>query len=109
MITKNLQSIRDPSRFDDFLVEIDTYDFDILCICETWRGDDSESWTTTSGHRLFFSGGSTHCGVGIGIGRKLALEMSHVRFHVFSDRVCALHATMFNVKFQFFSVYFPTS
>ena len=109
MITKNLQSIRDPSRFDDFLVEIDTCEFDILCICETWRGDDSESWTTTSGHRLFFSGGSTHCGVGIGIGRKLALEMSHVHFQAFSDRVCALHATMFNVKFQIFSVYFPTS
>ena len=48
-------------------------------------------------------------GVGIGIGRKLALEMSHVHFHAFSERVCTLHATIFNVKFQFFSVYFPTS
>ena len=109
VITKNVQSIREPSRFDDFLAEIDTCDFDILCICETWRGDDSESWTTTMGHKLFFSGGSTHCGVGIGIGRKLALEISHVHFHAFSERVCALHVTIFNVKFQIFSVYFPTS
>ena len=52
---------------------------------------------------------STQSIKGIGIGRKLALEMSHVHFHVFSERVCALHATIFNVKFQFFSVYFPTS
>ena len=66
------------------------------------RGDDSELWTTTMGHKLFFSGGSTHCGVGIGIGRKLALEISHVHFHVFSERVCALHVTFFNVKFQIF-------
>ena len=109
VITKNVQSIRDPSRFDDFLAEIDTCDFDILCICETWRGDDSELWTTTMGRKLFFSGGSTHCGVGIGIGRKLALEISHVHFHVFSEKVCALHVTIFNVKFQIFSVYFPTS
>ena len=29
VITKNVQSIREPSRFDDFLVEIDTCDFDI--------------------------------------------------------------------------------
>ena len=57
VIAKNVQSIRDPSRFDDFLAEIDTCDFDILCISETWRGDDSESWTTTLGHKLFFSGG----------------------------------------------------
>ena len=35
--------------------------------------------------------------------------MSHVHFHVFSARVCALHATIFNVKFQFFFVYFPTT
>ena len=42
VITKNVQSIQDPSRFDDFLAEIDTCDFDILCICETWRGDDSD-------------------------------------------------------------------
>ena len=88
-------------------------DFDILYIYEKWRGDNSEPWTTTSGHKLFFSGGSTHCGVGIGIGRKrkFALEMSHVHFHIFSDSVCALHATIFNVKFQFFgyTVYFPTS
>ncbi len=88
VITKNAQSIREPSRFDDFLVEIDTCDFDILCICKTWRGDDSESWTwtTTSGHKLFFSGCSTHCGVGIGIGRKLALEMSHVHLWFTSER-----------------------
>ena len=85
-----------------FLHRADTCDCDILCICETWRGDDSESWTTTLGHKLFLSGGSTHCGVGIGIGRKLALEMSHVHFHVFSE-------TIFNVKFKTFSVYFPTS
>lgn len=51
--------------------------------------------------KLLFSSGSTHCGVGIGIGRSLALEMSYVRFHIFSDTVCALHAPMCNVKFHF--------
>ena len=62
------------------------------------------------GHKLLFSGGSARCGVGTGIGRKLALEVSHVHFHVFSGRVCALHTTLFNVKFQFFlDTYFPTS
>ena len=30
VIAKNVQSIRDPSWFDDFLAEIDTCDFDIL-------------------------------------------------------------------------------
>ena len=77
-----MQSVRDPSPFDDFLPEIDACAFDILCICETWRGDDFESWTTALGHEWFSSGGSTNCGVGTGIGRKLALEVSHVHFHV---------------------------
>ena len=104
VITKKVQCIRDPSRFDDFLAGIDTCDFnfDTLCICETWRGDDSESWTTTLGHKLFISKSSTHCGVGIGIGRRFAFEMFHVHFQNYSDRVCALHAPIFNVKFQFF-------
>ena len=109
VITKKMQCIRDPSRFDDFLAGIDTCDFnfDTICICETWRGDDSESWTTTLGHKLFISRSSTHCGVGIGIGRKFAFEMFHVHFQNYSDRVCALYAPIFfspifNVKFQFF-------
>ena len=45
----------------------------------------------------------------LALGESLLLEMSHVHFHAFSERVCALHVTIFNVKFQFFSVYFPTS
>ena len=104
-----MQCIRDASRFDDFLAGIDTCDFnfDTLCICETWRGDDCESWTPTLGHKLFISRSSTHRGVGIGIGRKFAFEMSHVHFQNYSDSVCALHAPIFNVKFQFFSVHFP--
>ena len=82
VITKKMACSRDPSRFDDFLAGINTCDFnlDTLCICETWRGDDSESWTATLGHKLFISRSSTHCGVGIGIGRKFAFEMFHVHF-----------------------------
>ena len=37
---------------------------------------------TALGHEWFSSGGSANCGVGTGIGRKLALEVSHVHFHV---------------------------
>ena len=98
-------SNRTPIPVDDFLHGIDACAFDLLCICETWRGDNSESWTTTLDHKLLFSGGSTHCGVGTGIGRTFALEVSHVHSHVFSGQICALHAAIFNVKLHFFCVY----
>ena len=92
-----------PIPFWRFLVEIDTFDFDIFCICETWRGDDDlKLWTTTLGHTTVFSGGSTHWGVTTSIGRESALEMFHVHFHGFSDRVCAPHAAISNMKNQFF-------
>ena len=45
----------------------------------------------------------------LALGEKLAMEMYHVHLHVFSNRVCAPHATIFNVNSYFFSVYFPAS
>lgn len=44
-----------PILFNDFLAAIHT-----CGICETWRGDDSELWAITLGHKLFFSGNCTH-------------------------------------------------
>ena len=42
VITKKICTKRDPSCFDNFLAGIDTCDLDVLCICDTWRGDDFE-------------------------------------------------------------------
>ena len=48
VLAKNVQSIRTTSRFEDFLVEIDTADFDILFLCETWREESEETCHSTA-------------------------------------------------------------
>ena len=65
VIVKNLQSIRCESRWEDFIAELDQCDFDLLLICETWRGERDESFITERGHHIYLSGGAHHQGVGI--------------------------------------------
>ena len=54
-------------------------------------------------------GGSTHAGVGICVGRKLAPDIADASFHCYSERVCALHFSMGHVKYRVFACYFPTT
>ena len=70
VVTKNLQSIRNQTRFEDFMTELDGSDFDLLLLCETWGMEREEFFKTCGGNQLFLSGGSTHAGVGICVGRK---------------------------------------
>ena len=48
VVTKSLQSIRDHDRFIDFLAELDRFDFDfdLLCLSETWRSEREEIFET---------------------------------------------------------------
>ena len=50
VIVKNLQSIRYESRWEDFIAELDQCDFDLLLICETWRGERDDSFITERGN-----------------------------------------------------------
>ena len=97
VISKNLQSIKSIDRFHDFLAEVDKYQFDLLLVAETWRGEREEHFFTANGHGFFLSGGSAgRHGVGIVVGRSLYTRMSNVVFHAYSDRLCSslflLHA-----------------
>ena len=110
VVSKNLQSIKSSDRFHDFVAEVDRYQFDLLLVAETWRGEPEENFLTADGHRLFLSGGSVgRHGVGIVVKRSLYAQMSNVVFHAYSDRLCSLHFTLDRVPFQIFSCYMPTS
>ena len=110
VVGKNLQSIQAKERFDDFMVELDTFEFDLLLLSETWRGDREEHFTTAGGHKVFFSGVSPgRRGVGICISRKLLNKIDGVLFFCYSDRVRALHFTFGTIRFQVFSCYMPTT
>ena len=60
VVAKNLQSIRSESRWQDFVAELNTCHFDLLLICETWRGEKDESFITEKGHHIYLSGGANH-------------------------------------------------
>ena len=109
VIVKNLQSIRCESRWEDFIAELDQCDFDLLLICETWRGERDESFITERGHHIYLSGGANHQGVGICTSAHFASQISHMSFHAYSNRICSLHFCMAFRRFRVFSCYFPTA
>ena len=101
-ITKNVQSIRDPSRFEDFLVELNHVEYDFLLLSETWRGEPEEVLTSPHGDMLYLSGGSCSKGVGICVSKRMQQLMSNISFHAISPRICML-------VFRFvLACYFPT-
>ena len=109
VLTKNLQSIRDECRFQDFVAELDICDFDVCLCCETWRVELQDCIVTPSGCHIFLAGGDERKGVGIAVSKRLMRQMSEVTFHAYSSRICLLQFSVGNSKFSFISCYFPTS
>ena len=110
VMAKKLQSIRSENKFQDFIAELDTCDFDILLASETWRDKREEVILSAAGHKVFLSGGSCcRNGVGIGVSRKLLDQISGLTFFAISDRICCLHFMKSQYNFRIFSCYMPTS
>ena len=57
VMTKNLKSIRDECRFQDFDVELDTCDFDLCLAFETWMVELQDCIATASGCHIFLLAG----------------------------------------------------
>ena len=109
VLTKNLQSVRDQSRWEDLLVEFEVCDCDVGFFTGTWRSKRRECFEMSSGRRVFLSGGGSRQGVGIGISARLWRLIDDVSFHAYSSRVCLLNFSICALKFSMLSVYFPTS
>ena len=65
LVTKNLQSVPADDRWNDFVSELEAFDYDIVFCTETWREEREEHCLTPSGHHIYLSGGDGHRGVGI--------------------------------------------
>ena len=110
VFSKNLQSIRQQHRFDDFVCELDALDFEIGCITETWRRDFEETLQTPHGNKIFMSScGANSRGVGICLHKQFLQNVQEVSFHACSDRVCCLRCTWNMKRLHIYSVYFPTA
>ena len=109
VLTKNLQSIRDQSRWEDLLAEFAMCDCDVVFFTETWRSERQQCFEMPTGGRLFLSGGASRQGVGIALSSKMWRQIEDVSFHAYSSRVCLLNFSICAVKFSVLSVYFPTS
>ena len=81
MITKNLQSIRAESRFQDFCTELVASDHDLIFICETWRSAVEACFVLPSGGQKFLNGGLSHQGVGIAVSGKMMAHLPHIQSH----------------------------
>ena len=65
LVTKFLQSVRADDRWNDFVSELEAFDYDIIFCTETWREEREAHCLTPSGHHIHLSGGDGHRGVGI--------------------------------------------
>ena len=90
VITKNVQSIRTESRFEDVCTELVARDHDLIFVSETWRSDVEECFVLPSGGHTFLSGGLSHQGVGIAVSAKMMAHLSDISFHPYSPRLCLL-------------------
>ena len=109
VVTKNLQSIPDQSRWEDLLAEFEVCDCDARFFTDTWRSNWQECFEVSSRGRLFLSSGGSRQGVGIRISARLRRLIEDVSFHAYSSRVCLLNFFICALKFSMLSVYFPTS
>ena len=108
VVTKNLQSIRSESRFEDFCMELGHCEYDVCLLNETWRSNE-DTYTLPRGDCIFLSGGEGNGGVGIAVSGRLMAAITRVSFHAYSDRVCLLKFSYAGFNFHFLSCYFPTS
>ena len=109
VLTKNLQSIPDQSRWEDLLAEFEVCDCDARFFTDTWRSNRQECFEVSSKGRLFLSSGGSRQGVGIRISAGLRRLIEDVSFYAYSSRVCLLNFFICALKISMLSVYFPTS
>ena len=109
VITKNLQSIRSESRFEDFCMELGHCEYDVCLFNETWRSNEEDTYTLPRGDCIFLSGGDRNGGIGIAVSGRLMAAITRVSFHPYSNRVCLLKFSHAGSYFHFLSCYFPTS
>ena len=100
VLTKNLQSIRDECRFQDFVAELDICDFDVCLCCETWRVELQDCIVTPSGCHIFLAGGDERKGVGISSIK--TTDAANVRSHLPCIFQPDLFATAFGRQFEIF-------
>ena len=109
VISKNVQSIRDAGRFADFCAELADVHFDLVCLSETWRSEQSEVFQTLHGHCVYLNGSEHGRRVGVVVHRKNHAQLKQVIFQPYSSRVCVLQFGLGDKKFRAFSCYFPTA
>ena len=108
VVTKNVDSIRTEARFNDFLVEIVSYDFDVLFASETWRDAREGSYTAIGGNRMYLSGGLAHQ-VGVILCNTFHSQLRDISFHAYSPTICVLKCRFGMLKLELFALYFLTS
>ena len=108
VFVKSIQGIRDTSRYEDLLAEVDNADFDVMFLSESWR-EDSETFLTAKQHKKLLSGGLRSKGVGICLSRQLNHQAEDVSFHAYSSRVSSLSFNLCGRSFLMVAVYFPTT
>ena len=106
VVTKNVHSVTETLRSEDFLAELDCLEYDILFSTETWRSAREEKLTSPKGDLMFFNGGTSSRGVGICISRDFKEHLSKISI---SSRLGILRFTMAGRVFHMFACYFPTA
>ena len=108
ILTKNVQSIQKDDRLRELFVEMETTEWDILLVTETWREKSRETWTSADGH-LFCGSGGIKGSQGVAITLHQRWRTFFKCFHAINARICAMDVRIRDRNFRFIAVYMPHS
>ena len=104
---KNVMSLMTEEREQLLLEELQTIEWDIILLNETWRPAKEEIWST-SGHLFLGAGGTAHkSGVAIILNRRWVRSFKAFKRH--SERLCSLDLNIQGRRIRFVVPYMPTA
>ena len=106
ILSKNLQSIQTDEREEELLAELDTLEWDIVFMNETWRSKTQERWKTKEGH-IFCGSGGSHGSKGVAVLLHSKWSRGFKAFQASSDLLCWVDCTISTSPCRLISVYFP--
>jgi hypothetical protein len=107
VLLKNVMSILTEEREQILFRELETIQWDVVLVNETWRECKEEIWTI-SGH-LFLGSGGTRGSKGVAILLHRRWVKGFRAFHAISERLCALDLNIRGKQTRTAAVYMPTS
>ena len=108
VLQKNMRAMHSSERIEEMICELESFQWDALLLCETWRHDKAEIWETHHKH-MFMDAGKYDNKHGVGV--LLNKKWKQTIFDTEYIKECAISTTIVvnRQRIKLMSVYFSHS